>query len=95
MLVIGEDVCRNGVLRRQIGGISQKMLTQTLRLLEANGLIMRTDFGTVPPHVEYSLTALGLSLRNSIVPLFQWAESHYGDIVRARMDRAGPPLAKG
>ncbi len=60
LLVIAQGTHRNGALKRQIGGISQKMLTQTLRALEANGFVERHDFATVPPHVEYSLTTLGV-----------------------------------
>ena len=61
MLVIGQGFHRNGEIRRRVGGISQKMLTQTLRALEANGLVARHDFATVPPHVEYRLTPLGVA----------------------------------
>ena len=67
-----------------VGGISQKMLTQTLRALEANGLVARHDFATVPPHVEYWLTPLGVSLGHAVGPMFQWIEASYPAVLRAR-----------
>lgn len=84
MLVIGQGVHRNGAIIRRIEGISQKMLTQTLRALVANGLVDRRDFGTIPPHVEYTLTPLGASLENALTPLFRWVDDNYQDIVKAR-----------
>src|SRR4029079_19127894 len=65
MLVIyalSNQVRRHGDLKRRIGGISQKMLTQTLRLLERDGLVRRSVYDVVPPHVEYALTTLGTAL---------------------------------
>ena len=84
LLVVGQGVRRNGELKRRIGGISQKMLTQTLRALEANGLVARHDFATVPPHVEYRLTPLGVSLGHAVGPMFQWIEASYPAVLRAR-----------
>jgi DNA-binding HxlR family transcriptional regulator len=89
MLVIGQGITRNGALKRRIGGISQKMLTQTLRALEANGLVERHDFATVPPHVEYALTPLGVSLQHALSPLFGWVEAHFDAVLRARTAFAG------
>ena len=89
MLVIGQGVRRNGALKRRIGGISQKMLTQTLRALEANGLVERHDFATVPPHVEYDLTPLGISLQHALTPMFAWIDDNYGAVQAARADYAG------
>jgi DNA-binding HxlR family transcriptional regulator len=80
--------CRHAELMRSIGGISQKMLTQTLRALEAEGLIVREVFPVVPPHVEYSLTGLGRSLSPLLGELCRWAEQHLGDIQAARADAA-------
>jgi DNA-binding HxlR family transcriptional regulator len=88
LLVVGRGVRRNGELKRRIGGISQKMLTQTLRALEAHGLVVRHDFATVPPHVEYELTPLGVSLGDALGPLFRWIEDHHGAVVQARGDYA-------
>ena len=60
-------------LKRQIGGITQKMLTQTLRKLEKEGLATRTVYPTSPPTVEYALTPLGETLREPLAELFQWS----------------------
>lgn len=81
-----EKSMRNGALLRKIGGVSQKMLTQTLRDLECNGLVARADLGTVPPHVEYRLTPLGKSLSRTLAVLDRWAERHFPalDAARAR-----------
>lgn len=67
---------RHGQLRRLLGGVSQKMLTQTLRGLEERGLVVRTVFPVVPPHVEYALTELGESLRPVLTALCTWSEEH-------------------
>lgn len=93
LLVIAQGYHRNGELKRRVGGISQKMLTQTLRALEANGLVERRDFGTVPPHVEYHLTALGASLGHSLTPLFQWIEREFANVLAARAAFAGREAA--
>ena len=79
MLIIdalGEDTVRNGALLRKVEGVSQKMLTETLRELEVMGVVQRISLGTVPPHVEYSLTPLGLSLRDAVCRLDRWVEEH-------------------
>jgi DNA-binding HxlR family transcriptional regulator len=75
---------RNGELKRRVGDISQKMLTQTLRDLELNGIINRTIFDRVPPHVEYDLTDLGRSLLGPIRVLADWAETHWDKVLAAR-----------
>ncbi len=72
-------------LRRAIGGISQKMLTQTLRELEADGLIERKVYPVVPPKVEYSLTGLGRTLVKPLVALGNWAETHQEEIEEANV----------
>jgi DNA-binding HxlR family transcriptional regulator len=79
---------RNGALLRQVGGISQKMLTQTLKDLERNGLVVREDLGTVPPHVEYRLSPLGRSLSKALITLDRWAELNFSalDAARERFD---------
>lgn len=63
-------------LQRGIGGISQKMLAQTLRSLERDGLVRRTVYPEVPPRVEYELTALGQTLIEPIAAIRNWADSH-------------------
>jgi DNA-binding HxlR family transcriptional regulator len=71
-------------LSRRISGISQKMLTQTLRSLESDGFLTRTVHPTIPPQVEYELTDLGLSLAEPIAALRLWTERHINEIERAR-----------
>lgn len=71
-------------LKRTIGGISQRMLTLTLRGLERDGLVKRTVFPTIPPRVDYELTALGQSLKTPVENLGQWALSNLPEIQSAR-----------
>jgi DNA-binding HxlR family transcriptional regulator len=75
---------RNAALLRRIGGISQKVLTQTLRDLERNGLILREDKGTLPRCVEYRLSRLGKSLSQTLIILDRWAERHFPELDAAR-----------
>ncbi|MEM1046768.1 MAG: helix-turn-helix domain-containing protein [Pseudomonadota bacterium] len=75
---------RFSALKRSVDGISQKMLTQTLRALEADGLVHRRAFPTVPVTVEYSLTPLGLSLHGALSPIKSWAEHNMAEILRSR-----------
>lgn len=77
---------RFGELRRAIGGISQKMLTQTLRSLEGDGLVARQVFATSPVTVEYSLTPLGETLVEPLAALCRWAERHMAEVAAARAD---------
>ncbi len=74
---------RNGDLQRGAEGVSQKMLTQTLRELERHGLITRLDHHEIPPRVEYSLTPLGSSLAKAIAGLDDWVIRHYDEIEQA------------
>ncbi|MFC4241784.1 winged helix-turn-helix transcriptional regulator [Gryllotalpicola reticulitermitis] len=87
MLVIGRLAAgpvRFSVLSQDIEGISQKMLTQTLRALERDGLATRTVFPEIPPHVEYELTELGRSLLAIVMPVHEWALTHITDVLDAR-----------
>lgn len=77
---------RNGDLMRVIGGVSQKMLTQTLRELERNGLVIRIDHQEVPPRVEYELTDLGRSLSDLMRKLDGWVEANIQSVLTARSD---------
>ena len=81
---LGGGPVRFNELRRSIGGISQRMLTLTLRGLERDGLITRTIFPTIPPRVEYALTALGRDLLQPVSGLSEWALRNQGKIARAR-----------
>lgn len=67
-----------------VGDISQKMLTKTLRQMEADGLIIRTVYPVVPPRVEYELTDMGRRLGEAFCGVWHWAEAHRGDITLAR-----------
>ena len=75
---------RHGELKRAIEGISQKMLTQTLRSMEADGLVKRTVIDVIPPHVEYGLTPLGLTLSDPLVAICRWAMEHLPEMQAAR-----------
>jgi DNA-binding HxlR family transcriptional regulator len=79
---------RYGELQKRIGGISKKMLTETLRKLERNGLVERRRTSSSPPGVEYRLTELGATLREPVRALAHWAEQHTDALVEAR-DRVG------
>lgn len=83
--LLARQPLRNNELLRQVGGISQKMLTQTLRELERHGLVQRIDHQTVPPRVEYQLTELGRSLSDALVVVDRWAENHFAAVASARM----------
>ncbi|MFR9730036.1 winged helix-turn-helix transcriptional regulator [Saccharopolyspora sp. MS10] len=71
-------------LRSAIGGVAPKVLTQTLRAMERDGLLNRTAHAEVPPRVEYELTELGQSLREPIRAITGWAEAHVSEILAAR-----------
>src|SRR5579872_4237968 len=73
-------------LKRLVGGISQKMLTQTVRDLERDGLVKRTMYAEIPPSVEYELTPLGKTLCGPISALTQWAHDHIDEVKRAQSE---------
>lgn len=75
---------RFGLLKAQLPDVSKKMLTQTLRRLERNGVILRIDYDEVPPHVEYEITELGTSLGEQLTPLCQWGDQNGEDIEAVR-----------
>jgi DNA-binding HxlR family transcriptional regulator len=76
---------RFGHLLKRINGISKKMLTQTLRAMERNGLVERVVYPVVPPVVEYSLTPLGETLREPVKALRLWAYEHLQDVAQAQV----------
>ncbi|WP_221091024.1 winged helix-turn-helix transcriptional regulator [Deinococcus aquaedulcis] len=93
-LLILEVLEEHGTLRftqvgERVGGISQKMLTKTLRQMEADGLLRRTVHPVIPPRVEYTLTPLGHSLSEAFCPVWLWAEANYAAVMRARAAFAG------
>jgi DNA-binding HxlR family transcriptional regulator len=75
----------------EVGEISKKTLTQTLRALERDGLIVRRVYAEVPPKVEYSLTPLGWSFTGPLMAMFEWASEHGDDIEAARLLHEGEP----
>ena len=84
VVALGRGPARYTELQERIGGISKKMLTQTLRKLEANGLVERRALRTAPPGAEYRLTGLGRTLLEPVRALSQWAEEHTGELLEAR-----------
>ncbi|MFF8715945.1 winged helix-turn-helix transcriptional regulator [Streptomyces sp. NPDC015184] len=96
VLVVGQlrdRALRFGELHRAVTGISQRMLTLTLRQLERDGLLTRTVHADVPPRVEYTLTGLGSTLLDAVTALGDWAAAHREEIGdnRRRYDEAHPP----
>ncbi|MEV0232542.1 helix-turn-helix domain-containing protein [Nonomuraea sp. NPDC050786] len=75
-------------LRTRIGGVTPKVLTQTLRAMEQDGLVTREVFAEVPPRVEYTLTPLGHSLRDAVSVVATWAEQHVNEILACRAESA-------
>ena len=88
IMLLGAGPRRFNELKRMIGGISQRMLTLTLRGLERDGLVTRTVFPTIPPRVDYELTDLGRGLSTPVKALGAWAHEHQPEIesARARFD---------
>ncbi|WP_082584748.1 helix-turn-helix domain-containing protein [Caulobacter sp. Root655] len=84
LIALADGPRRFGVLRRTVPDISQRMLTQTLRDLQRDGLIARQVFPTKPPSVEYSLSPMGTSLLEPLAVLVTWAERNHADIRAAR-----------
>jgi DNA-binding HxlR family transcriptional regulator len=88
---LSKSSLRHNALARELEGISQKVLTQALRKLERNGLITRTVYPVVPPHVEYALSPIGRSLIGILGTLSSWSETHFPQVIsaRERYDKAG------
>lgn len=84
--LLDERTMRFTELLRTIDGVSQRMLTVTLRQLERDGLVRRTVYPVVPPRVEYALTPLGATLHDTIQALVAWTEEHQPEIAAARAD---------
>lgn len=84
IIMLAERTRRFSELKRAIGGVSQRMLTLSLRGLERDGLVKRTVFPVVPPRVEYELTPLGKSLHAPVSALGEWAHAHLAQIDAAR-----------
>jgi DNA-binding HxlR family transcriptional regulator len=88
IMLLGNGPRRFNEIKRMVGGISQRMLTLTLRGLERDGLVTRTVFPTIPPRVDYELTDLGRGLWQPVEALGKWAHDHQAEIesARARFD---------
>ena len=84
IVLLGNGPQRFTEIKRLVGGISQRMLTLTLRGLERDGLVKRTQFPTIPPRVVYELTPLGRSLGKAVAPLGAWAQGHIKHIAKAQ-----------
>jgi DNA-binding HxlR family transcriptional regulator len=80
---------RTGQLKAELTGVSQKMLTQTLRALEQHGLVERKVFPEVPPHVEYSLTPLGWSINEPLAGICAWTDKHGAALERTKKKSDG------
>lgn len=90
LFILGHGMRRYGELQRRLPDVSKKMLTQTLRALEGDGLLKRTVYAEVPPKVEYELTPLGRSFLEPVMALCRWASSHTDDLdaVHARRKKS-------
>jgi DNA-binding HxlR family transcriptional regulator len=84
VVLLGDGPKRFNEIRRLVGGISQRMLTFTLRGLERDGLVTRTVYPTTPQRVDYELTKLGGTLWDAVEPLSLWARAHVSEIVTSR-----------
>jgi len=84
VVLLGDGPKRFNEIKRMVGGISQRMLTFTLRRLERDGLVKRTVFPTTPQRVDYELTKLGSALWEAVEPLSSWARAHVIEILKAR-----------
>src|ERR1700716_3646843 len=87
-LRIGCRAPRYGALKRCVRGVSDKMLIQQLKELQADGVVHRTDYKEIPPRVDYSLTPFGISLAQSLAPLCAWGEEHSASIAVLKSRRA-------
>jgi DNA-binding HxlR family transcriptional regulator len=97
VLVIGaliDGPLRFTQVRQRVGGVAPKVLTQTLRAMERDGLLTRTVYAQVPPRVDYALTELGISLAEPLAVLTDWAEAHVGQIVASRDGFEAADLAR-
>jgi len=78
-------------LRRKVGGVSERMLAQTLQWLVSDGFVQRKSYPVVPPHVEYSLTPLGVEVGQRVAALVDWIEESLTEILERRQEEEGKP----
>ncbi|MFY9510225.1 MAG: helix-turn-helix domain-containing protein [Rubrivivax sp.] len=91
LMVLETRMHRFAELRRAIGGVSERMLAQTLQWLEGDGLVQRIAHDVVPPHVEYRLTPLGIEAAQRVRGLADWIELNLPQVLRAQARRAAQP----
>lgn len=84
LIALSEETLRFSELRRKVGGISEKMLAQTLQAFEEDGFIDRRSYPVAPPHVEYRLTPLGIEVKDQIAGLANWLESNLHRVMKQR-----------
>jgi DNA-binding HxlR family transcriptional regulator len=90
LVALAEEPYRFNALRRRVDGVSEKMLSQTLHILDRDGLVTRDVHSTIPPHVEYSLTGLGAEVAARLAGLIDLIESSVGTVLQARQDHDSP-----
>lgn len=89
LVALLEGTHRFAELRRKVGGVSEKMLAQTLQSLESDGFVLRKAYPVVPPHVEYSLTPLGQDVGQHVEALADWIEINLSHVMKARKAQGG------
>lgn len=90
---LARDTRRYGDLRRAVGGVSDKMLIQHLKEMQADGVVRRLDFKEIPPRVEYSLTPFGRTLAKALAPLCAWGTRHMTEVEKVMSRRRVKPDA--
>lgn len=91
LIALESGTLRFSELRRKVNGVSERMLAQTLQLLEGDGLLDRVSYDVVPPHVEYSLTPLGQDVTQKVRFLADWIEDNLPQILQVREERQNAP----
>lgn len=89
LVALEDDTLRFSELKRKIGGISERMLAQTLRFMEEDGFVARIAYDVIPPHVEYRLTPMGHEVRGQVVGLADWVEMNLQQIMVHRQQFSG------
>jgi DNA-binding HxlR family transcriptional regulator len=92
---LAKDTLRYGELRRAVGAVAHKVLSQQLKELEADGIVKRVDYQEIPPRVDYSLTRFGQTLARALAPLCEWGTEHMRDVERVAARRAKPQARAG
>lgn len=93
LVVLLDGTQRFSALRREVGGVSEKMLAQTLDALADDGFVLRLSYGTIPPKVEYSLTSMGREVAERLAVLVDWIEENFPRIAVAREQAAAAEAA--